>query len=262
MKKLARIFAFLMALIIASPANALVPSDEILDMYNKNGIYYYNPVGNADNCNNSSTTLSGSDTAEKIWNFFIQQGFNDAQTAGLLGNGMAESGLGPTRASNSSFWGLFQWGGGRRVALQNKIKDAGLEQYLSSEYWASGADKNIPEADFDKILQIELEHTMSEKDLNWQDEIKKTNNPQEAAEIFLTLFERAVGGNSAIQYYSPYAGQLYQGTEARRNFAQEFFDKYAGKGTSVANGSAAEETGKNITIIGDSITVGAQDALL
>ena len=52
MKKLARIFAFLMALIIASPANALVPSDEILDMYNKNGIYYYNPVGNADNCNN------------------------------------------------------------------------------------------------------------------------------------------------------------------------------------------------------------------
>ena len=126
MKKLARIFAILMALIIASPANALVPSDEILDMYNKNGIYYYNPVGNADNCNNSSTTLSGSDTAEKIWNFFIQQGFNDAQTAGLLGNGMAESGLGPTRASNSSFWGLFQWGGGRRVALQNKISLANI----------------------------------------------------------------------------------------------------------------------------------------
>ena len=62
MKKLTRIFAFLMALIIASPANALVPSDEILDMYNKNGIYYYNPVGNADNCNNSSTTLSDSNT--------------------------------------------------------------------------------------------------------------------------------------------------------------------------------------------------------
>lgn len=186
MKKLARIFAFLMALIIASPANALVPSDEILDMYNKNGIYYYNPVGNADNCNNSSTTLSGSDTAEKIWNFFIQQGFNDAQTAGLLGNGMAESGLGPTRASNSSFWGLFQWGGGRRVALQNKIKDAGLEQYLSSEYWASGADKNIPEADFDKILQIELEHTMSEKDLNWQDEIKKN---QQSSRSCRNLFD-------------------------------------------------------------------------
>ena len=55
------------------------------------------------------------------------------------------------------------------TVLQNKIKDAGLEQYLSSEYWASGADKNIPEADFDKILQIELEHTMSEKDLNWQE---------------------------------------------------------------------------------------------
>lgn len=263
MRKLVRIFITLIALVVAvAPVSAQTPSDDILDMFDKNGIYYYNPAGSNDDCNNSSTTLSGNDTAEKIWNFFIQQGFNDAQTAGLLGNGMAESGLGPTRSSNGNYWGLFQWGGGRRVSLQKKVEEAGLGQYLSSEYWASGADKKIPEADFDKLLQIELEHTMSEKDLNWQEEIKKTNSPQEAAEIFLVLFERAVGGDSPIEYYSPYAGQLYQGTKHRRDFAQEYFEKYAGKGVSVTNGSATEETGADITIIGDSITEGSKDALL
>lgn len=262
MKKLSRIFTFVLVIIISSPASALVPSDEVLDMFNSNGIYYYNPAGNNNDCNNSSTTLSGSDTAEKIWNFFIEQGFNDAQVAGLLGNGMAESGLGPTRASNANYWGLFQWGGGRRISLQNKIKEAGLGQYLSEAYWPSGADKQIPQADFDKILQIELEHTMSEKDLNWQEELKKTNDPQEAAEIFLTLFERAIGGNSEVLYYAPYAGQLYQGTKARRDFAQEFFEKYSGKGISSTGGIGAEEKGANISIIGDSITVGSQEALL
>ncbi|MBP5648205.1 hypothetical protein J6X04_02885 [Candidatus Saccharibacteria bacterium] len=267
MKKITRIlksaFLILMAIITVTPTYAALPGDDVLDMYNKNGIYYYNPEGSADDCNNSSTTLAGSDTAEKIWNFFIQQGFNDAQTAGLLGNGMAESGLVATRASNSSFWGLFQWGGGRKDRLFKKLSDAGLSKYTSPEYWGSDAEKKIPEADYDKILQIELEHTMEEKDLNWQEEIKKANTPEMAAEIFLVLFERAVGGNSEVIYYAPYAGLLYQGTKARRDFAKEFYDKYAGKGvqsTGGVNGNA--ENGKNVTIIGDSITVGSKSALM
>ena len=267
MKKLVKFFRhtffILVAIIITTPTYAALPSDDVLDMYNKNGIYYYNPGGNEDNCNTSSTTLSGDETAEKIWNFFIQQGFNDAQVAGLLGNGMAESGLSPTRASNSSYFGLFQWGGGRKDALFKKFQEAGLIEYTSSEYWGANADKKIPQDDFDKILQIELEYTMEEKDLNWQEELKKANTPELAAEIFLTLFERAVGGDQEILYYAPYAGRLYQGTKARRDYAKEFYDKYAGKGiqsTGSVNGSA--ENGKNMTIIGDSITVGSKEALV
>ena len=267
MKKLVKFLKssllILVAIITTTPTYAALPSDDILDMYNKNGIYYYNPEGSEDDCNTSSTTLSGSDTAEKIWNFFIQQGFNDAQAAGLLGNGMAESGLGPTRASNSSYFGLFQWGGGRKDALFKKFQDAGLIKYTSTEYWGADADKKIPPADFDKLLQIELEHTMEENDLNWQEELKKANTPELAAEIFLTLFERAVGGDQEILYYAPYAGRLYQGTKARRDFAKEFYDKYAGKGVQSTGGvSGNAENGKNVTIIGDSITVGSKDALM
>ena len=108
MKKLKKILKTLsiiiVALTIATPTYAAIPSEDILDMFNKNGIYYYNPAGNEDDCNTISTTLAGKDTAEKIWNFFIEQGFTDAQTAGILGNAKAESGPGATRASNSSYW--------------------------------------------------------------------------------------------------------------------------------------------------------------
>ena len=112
-------FLILIALVLVKPTFAAIPDENILDFYNRNGIYYYNPVGNENECNTSSTTLVGNDLTEKMWNFFIQNGFNDAQTAGILGNGMAESGNQPTRASRSSYFGLFQWGGGRKDAKSN-----------------------------------------------------------------------------------------------------------------------------------------------
>ena len=140
----------LMAVILNTPTFAAIPKEGVLDFYNKNGIYYYNPAGNEDNCNTSATTLVGNDLTEKIWNFFIQNGFNDAQTAGILGNGMAESGNEPTRASNSNYFGLFQWGGGRKDKLFEKFRQAGLIKYTSTEYWPSGAYKNIPEADLSR----------------------------------------------------------------------------------------------------------------
>lgn len=265
MKKIRIILKSVASIIIAATLTAstcaAIPSEEILDMFNKNGIYYYNPDGNADKCNTSATTLAGSDSAEKIWNFFIKHGFNDAQTAGLLGNAKAESGLVPTRSSNGTYFGIFQWGGGRRNTLFRRIEDAGLSKYTSSEYWGSDAEQKIPKADYDKLLQVELEFTLEEKDLNWQEEIKKADTPEMAAEIFLVLFERAVGGSSEILYYAPYAGRLYQATKARRDYAKEFYSQYAGKGiqnTGSMNGNA--ENGKNITIIGDSITVRSHNA--
>ncbi len=256
-------FLILTAVIITTPTYAARLSEDILDMYHKNGIYYYNPDGNTDTCNTSSTVLSGNDTAEKIWNFFIQQGFSDAQTAGLLGNGMAESSLVVTRSSNGSFWGLFQWGGGRKERLFKKLSEAGLSKYTTQEYWGVDAKNKIPESDYNQILQIELEYTMEEKDLNWQEEIKKANTPELAAEIFLVLFERATNGESEIVYYAPYSGLLYQGAKARRDFAKEFYKKYAGKGVQSSgsiNGNV--ENGKNVTIIGDSITEDSKSALL
>ena len=262
-KILQPLFSIISAIIIVTPTYAAIPNEDILDIFDKNGIYYYNPAGNADDCNTTTTMLNGKDIDEKIWNFFIEQGFTDAQTAGILGNAKVESGPGATRASNSSYWGLFQWGGGRKDRLFAKLKEVGFDKYTSKEYWGSDAEKKMPQDDYDGILRVELEFTMSEKDLNWQEEIKKATSPEMAAEIFLVLFERAVGGNSEIKYYAPYAGRLYQATERRREFAKEYFNKYSGKGIKSTSGASGRlETGKHMTVIGDSITVGSREAIM
>ena len=249
------------ALLIGEPTFAALPSEDILDMFNSNNVFYYNPSGSDDLCGYSMTRLSGNTIAEKVWNYFINQGFTDAQVAGILGNAKAESSVEPTRSSNGNYFGLFQWGGGRKNNLFNKLSEAGLQKYTQSSYWASGASQNIPATDLDKILQTELDFAMSETSYNWISEIKKQDSPEAAAEAFLALFERAVDGDSAILYYEPYQGLLYQGTTQRRNYAHEFYEQYSGKGISAGTGFNFEN-GKNLTIFGDSITVASTNALL
>lgn len=254
--------AFLAAVLIAQPTFAVIPDESTLDYFDNNDIFYYNPVGHhAEGCGNSSATrLPGDNLKEKIWNYFIDAGFDDAQTAGIVGNGLAESGLTPTRSLNGSYWGIFQWGP-RRPELWALMEQAGLGQYTSSEYWGAGAEEKIPEADLDAIIKLELDYLMSPVDNTWIEKIKEANSPEMAAEIFLVTFERAVGGDDPITLYGPFMGLLYQGTTARRNFAREVYDEYSGNGVSSSPVIQGED-GQNLTIIGDSITVGAHDALL
>ncbi len=248
--------SFVASILILQPCFAVLPDESVIDYYGSQGIYYYNPDGSADACG-SSTRLPGDNVKEKIWNYFIDKGFSDAQVAGIVGNGMAESGLTPTRSSNGSYWGIFQWGP-RRPDLWAIMEQEGLGQYTSSEYWHAGAEELIPEDDLDHIITVELDFLMSPVDDAWVDAIKEANNPELAAEIFLTTFERAVNGNDPITLYGPYMGLLYQGTSKRRQFARETYDEYSGHGVAV---SASSGSGKNVSIIGDSITVGATGEL-
>ena len=250
--------AVLAAIICVRPCFATLPDESIIDFYGNNGIYYYNPVGDRDNCGSSATRLAGNTIAEKIWNYFVDKGFTDGQIAGIVGNGLAESGLTPTRSTTGDYWGLFQWGP-RRPQLWQKMAEAGLSRYTDAQYWGAGAEEMIPEADLDAILTVELDFLMGPDDISWIDAIKETNDPETAAEIFLVTFERAVGGDDPIKLYAPYAGLLYQGTTARRTFAKQVYDEYSGKGVSVSVSN--ENSGKDITIIGDSITVGSTEAI-
>jgi predicted esterase len=261
MKLLKRVFiSFIACLLFVTPAFAEIPDDDILDAFDNNNVFYYNPNGN--DCNIGSTKLRGDTIAEKIWNFYIDKGYNDAQVAGILGNANAESGLTPTRSVDGSFYGLFQWGYGRRVQLFERMQAEGLGKYLDAEYWGAGAEEKIPADDLDHIIQVELEHSFDENDTKWQTELKTATTPEEAAEIFLVHFERAVANGytptTLIEYYTPYIGIPYQGTKQRRDFAKEFYEEYSGRG--VSSKSSGAETGKNLTVIGDSITVGAKTA--
>ena len=60
----------------------------------------------------SGADISGSDTAQKVWNFFTSIGYSKAATAGILGNLYQESGVNPKSNAdkpNSPAAGIAQW---------------------------------------------------------------------------------------------------------------------------------------------------------
>lgn len=258
----ATILILIASVLIIEPAFAKLPSDDIIDHFDQQHIYYYNPNGSDDLCGSSATMLAGNNAEEKIWNYFIQQGFSDMQVAGILGNTKQESDNTVTLSKNGNFYGLFQYHTGYNQALLDKITAAGLGDYLTSKWWSAEDAQKVPAADFDKLLKIELDYAMDGYGADWIPEVKKQSSVEAAAEAFLTMFERAVGGDSPILYHEPFKGLYYQDTDKRRNYALEYYKRYSGKGTSASTNLNATENGANLTIFGDSITVTANDTLL
>lgn len=80
--------------------------------------------------------LVGADNQEKIWNFFIAAGLSPVQAAGVMGNIEQESGYNPaadqggpggTSGAYGNAFGIVQWDGGRRTALENAARDQGID---------------------------------------------------------------------------------------------------------------------------------------
>jgi outer membrane murein-binding lipoprotein Lpp len=71
--------------------------------------------------------------ASKIWTFLKEQGYNDYVCAGIMGNIMAEVGgqtLNIEPYLGNSYYGICQWGGGRKTRLLNSFGSS-LEAQLS-----------------------------------------------------------------------------------------------------------------------------------
>ncbi|MEO8911970.1 MAG: phage tail tip lysozyme [Candidatus Saccharimonas sp.] len=166
-------------MVIGPPAEQVYAIDSTF--YSQNNLIIYDPGSNSDASNSScsgSTTLSGKDNLEKIWNYLIQKGLSNTQVAGVLGNIQVESGFSPTRqeiahsGTQNGGWGLVQWTGGRRTQLRQDIKEKNdsLLIYESNTSTYGGAVSassgyalpNIPVADNDALLAIELDFLYNE----------------------------------------------------------------------------------------------------
>ncbi|HET7529281.1 MAG TPA: phage tail tip lysozyme [Candidatus Saccharimonadales bacterium] len=133
MRKLSLLLGLL--LILAVPAQAVALSQEQKNLYDS-GIYYFDESSGGSSC---SVVLSGSQNAEKIFNFFISKGLTAIQAAGIIGNMTAESGLEPQRLqgtppgtitpaetfSGDGGWGIVQWTPGSKfINTNNPISNA------------------------------------------------------------------------------------------------------------------------------------------
>src|SRR5689334_18167388 len=84
-----RIIACLALLLILVPSVTHALTQDALDSV-LSGTEFYDPNATSESCS-SSANLVGSENAEKIYHFFISQGMQPYQAAGIMGNMQAES---------------------------------------------------------------------------------------------------------------------------------------------------------------------------
>lgn len=176
----------------------------------------------------SADGLTG-EPQKKFWDYFTKAGYSEAATAGMMGNIQHENDgkwKGDVEElSGGGGYGLIQWTGLRRTALESYAKSKGK----------SAGDFN---------MQLEyLNYEMSSTG-NWMtknpsgmgsfsySEFKTSTDPEWSAEAFCWSYERPAPNTANIS--------------GRKKYAREFFNKYAGKKSeSTAKAStSSREAGK------------------
>lgn len=220
-----------------------------------NDILFYDPT-----CayTGGSTTLAGNGIKEKIWNFLIENGLNDVQAAGVMGNMDAESTYVPTRhqidsnnvyanGGSGNAWGLVQWDNGRRFTSPDKgvlgklkKEKPELVKYTDIQYdWFrnKGAQAKIPQTDLDALLSFELNYLLQESKSrpvtakgfgdagNEWNTMKLQKNIEDATVFWHNNFE--VSSDSASQVLSNRGGK-----------AKDIYRQFAGKSTGSSGSSS------------------------
>jgi len=180
------VFSLLLGMGMGTPALALSPEQR--KIYDSNISYFDLEEATLATCGGGSSTLTGSDNAEKIYNFFTGQGFKPFQAAGIMGNMMDESKLNPRsiepyptegdQPRRGKGFGLVQWTfADRQEPLEQKAAAAGV---LPSD------------------LGIQLQYVMDELQGRWKstyDKFLATTTVEQATEVILVEYE--IPGNKA-----------------------------------------------------------------
>ena len=212
------------------------------EFYSNNNIVFFNPC---DVCGTTdSSVLSGGSNKEKIWAWLVAKGLSPEQTAGIMGNMAAESGLNPFRFQNGATaagmleydgdisgykqhaWGLVQWDGPRRIdetgtkGVLGKLKTEKPDymQYIDPKYGdSSEAFSNAPAEVNDFFLTFELEYLYAEatpggnRSTVW-DGLLATTTVLDATVLFHNDFEGSADTPEQVK-------------ETRGALAQEIFDE-------------------------------------
>lgn len=150
---------------------------------------FYLPGDTAKNtCGAGASTLIGSETTEKVYNYLIEKGLTPPQAAGVMGNLQEESGINPRRVQGSKViesdvmkidgktgYGLIQW------------TSLGRQQGLKAAITAAG----VKDSDLDvQLNQMWKEMNSSEFYENGFARLKATSDYTEATSLFMLHFER------------------------------------------------------------------------
>ncbi len=169
-------------------------------------------------CSGAGTTVAGNNNEEKVWNYLVGNlQLSAIQAAGIMGNIQQESGFSTTIVNKSSgAYGLIQWLGGRKTALQN---------------FARGQGKDMGD------ISVQLEFMKQELESDYYrrrvfDPIKASQSLEESTRIWLEKFEIPCTPGSAA---------CAEEMNVRLPFAQNWLTRF-GSNTATAVGNSPSST--------------------
>jgi len=173
-----------------------------------------------------STALNGSDNAQKAFNFLIAKGLTPTQSAGVLGNLNAESGINPQRVQSTE-----TPAGDKPNVTIDGVTGYGIAQWTSSDRQQGLADlaakKGKPSGD----LGVQLDYLWKELKQSYPtvlSALKQTNTVEEAVSVILN------------QYEAP--AERVQNQIIRAGMAQDFLQQFGG-GTSSTTAGGGTDSG-------------------
>lgn len=225
-----------------------------LDMFNANDIPYWDPCaggssgggGGESGGGGGANEVEGGDNQAKIWNWFVNAGIdgvsdNPMAIAGIMGNISVESAgtFDPfiRGGGGGTYYGLFMMG----RYFPNFPPT--IEKAAGGSYWWlwPGNPPNIPEDANDKAIAATLDYATTDAEpgisswANFMSNLGVITNksPRSYAELFMVTFEKCYNGDSTIEDpgVASIAGYAtWQGGEARRNAADEIYEKFGKNG--------------------------------
>ena len=171
-----------------------------------------------------STALNGSDNAQKAFNFLIAKGLTPTQSAGVLGNLNAESGINPQRVQSTE-----TPAGDKPNVTIDGVTGYGIAQWTSSDRQQGLADlaakKGKPSGD----LGVQLDYLWKELKQSYPtvlSALKQTNTVEEAVSVILN------------QYEAP--AERVQNQIIRAGMAQSILQEFGGGASSTTAGGGTD----------------------
>ncbi len=292
LKIIKRAFVFCLAGLLIFPTSTFAISEATLDFFDQNHIYYYNPTGTANICYSSS--MSGNTNFAKIANYFFGNNpygisLSPEAVAGIIANFQAESGLSAFRnqsqynsttgdMSSSNGYGIAQFTGRDKILtpLKTDARTANyFFEYYNEKYGGTigieddGIPDGVPEEVNDAWLAVQLDFIVSSEFMTTKvgsyrnyggtmgldyipdsatilEAMEMAKSASDAARIFVWIYERPANKPG--------------GAATRSEIAESILPDVSALGNNGVT-SDAKNTGKNVTIIGDSLTVGSESAI-
>ena len=148
------------------------------------------------------TRVAGDTIAHAIWNRLDEEGFTDAAKAAMLGVINQECSFNIFKLAGS-YWGMFQWGGGREIAPMQALIDAGFEplnnpgQFQTNSKALEHLNGNQEALNAAALVLLNAAFQDTGRNgvfgIHWSDMIRDATCPEIAAEMFQVAYLGSLG---------------------------------------------------------------------